>query len=229
MSVRVAELAREERPREKLLNRGPEALSDAELVALLLRTGTAGTDVLALAEKLLTDAGGLAGLAAADRRMILRAKGVGPAKGAVVAAALEVGRRLARLALQGQPLLDRPEAVAEYLARSYGSSRVERFGSITLDARNRLLQVHELHRGARSHADVEPSEVFNSAILDNAHALIVWHTHPSGDPAPSEDDVILTRRLADAGRLLNIAVLDHIVVGRSGFVSLRQRGVLAAR
>ena len=227
--MRVAELAREERPREKLVSRGPEALSDAELLALLLRTGTAGTDVLALAEKLLAEAGGLGGLAAADRRTILRAKGVGPAKGAVVAAALEVGRRLARLALQGQPLLDRPEVVADYLTRAYGASRVERFGSLTLDARNRLLQVHELHRGARSHADVEPSEVFNSAILDNAHALIVWHTHPSGDPAPSEDDVTLTRRLADAGRLLNISVLDHIVIGRSGFVSLRQRGVLTTR
>ena len=229
MTVRVAELAREERPRERLARLGPEALSDAELVAVLLRTGTRGTDVLALAEKLLADAGGLAGLAAADRRATVRARGVGPAKGAVVAAALEVGRRLARLALQSVPLLDRPELVAAYLARSYGSSRVEKFGTLTLDARHRLLQVHELHRGGRSHADVEPSEVFNSAILDNAHAVIVWHTHPSGDPAPSEDDAVLTRRLAEAGRLLNIAVLDHIVVGRSGFVSLRQRGVLPGR
>ena len=106
---------------------------------------------------------------------------------------------------------------------------MEQFGAITLDARNRLLRVHELHRGGRSHADVEPSEVFHNAILDNAHAVILWHTHPSGDPAPSEDDVTLTRRLADAGRLLNVPVLDHVIVARSAFVSLRQRGLLDVR
>lgn len=227
--MRVSELAQDERPREKLLERGPETLSDAELLAVLLRTGVAGTDVLALAEKWLSETGGLDGLAASDRRAILQRKGIGPAKGSVVAAALELGRRLARLSLAREPLLDRPEVVADYLARSFGSARVERFGAITLDARNRLLRVHELHRGGRAHADVEPSEVFHNAILDNAHAVILWHTHPSGDPAPSEDDVTLTRRLADAGRLLNVAVLDHVIVARSGFVSLRQRGVLGTR
>ncbi len=224
--MRVAELSQAERPREKLLERGPEALSDAELVAVLLRTGTAGVDVLALAEKLLGEAGGLGGLAATDLRALMHEKGVGLAKGTVVAAALELGRRLARSALQGQPLLDRPEAVADYLGRTYGACRTERFGTVTLDARNRLVRIHELHRGARAHADVEPSEVFNAAILDNAHGVIVWHTHPSGDPTPSQDDTTLTRRLVEAGRLLNIPVVDHIVVARSGFVSLRQRGVL---
>jgi len=227
--MRVAELSRDERPREKLLERGPESLTDAELLAVLLRTGAPGTDVLELAERWLAEAGGLEGLAASDRRSVLKRRGVGPTKGSVVAAALELGRRLARLSLAREPLIDRPEIVADYLARSFGSARVERFGAITLDARNRLLRVHELHRGGRTHADVEPSEVFHNAILDNAHAVILWHTHPSGDPSPSEDDVALTRRLADAGRLLNVAVLDHVVVARSGFVSLRQRGLLHVR
>jgi DNA repair protein RadC len=156
----------------------------------------------------------------------MRRKGVGLAKGAVVAAALELGRRLARRRLVGQRLLDRPEAAADYLRRQYGHERVEVFGTLTLDVRHRLLRIHELHRGARSHADIEPAEVFNSAIVDNAHAVIVWHTHPSGDPTPSGDDEALTRRLADAGRLLGIAVLDHLVVASGGFTSLRQRGVL---
>ena len=181
--MRVAELAEEERPREKLLEKGPETLSDAELLAVLLR-GVAGTDVLALARRG-CPAGGLDGLAASDRRAIHRRKGIGPAKGSVVAAALELGRRLARLSLAREPLLDRPEVVADYLARSFGSARVERFGAITLDARNRLLRVHELHRGGRAHADVEPSEVFHNAILDNAHAVILWHTHPFRNPAPT--------------------------------------------
>ncbi len=226
---RVSETPQADRPREKLLERGPDALSDAELLAVLLRTGVAGTDVLEMAERWLAEAGGLEGLAAADRRSVLKRNGVGPAKGSVVAAALELGRRLARSGLVREPVLDRPEAVADYLARSFGAARVERFGTVTLDARNRLLRVHELHRGGRSHADVEPAEIFHNAILDNAHAVIVWHTHPSGDPSPSEDDVALTRRLADAGRLLNIAVLDHLVVARAGFVSLRQRGLLGGR
>jgi len=227
--MRVSELAASDRPREKLQEKGPESLTDAELLAVLLRTGAPGTDVLELAERWLAEAGGLEGLAASDRRSVLGRRGVGPAKGSVVAAALELGRRLARAGLAREPLLDRPEVAADYLARSFGSARVEKFGAITLDARYRLLRVHEIHRGGRAHADVEPAEIFHNAILDNAHAVILWHTHPSGDPSPSEDDIALTRRLADAGRLLNVAVLDHIVVTRGGFVSLRQRGLIGTR
>lgn len=226
--MRVSELSFAERPREKLLEKGPEALSDAELLAVLLRTGVSGTDVLEMARLWLDEAGGLESLARVEPRQIVKRKGVGLAKGAVVAAALELGRRLARRSLAGQQILDRPEAVAEYLALRYGHERVELFGVLTLDVRHRLLRVHELHRGARAHTDIEPSEVFNSAIVDNAHNVILWHTHPSGDPTPSSDDEALTRRLADAGRLLGIAVLDHLVVARGGFVSLRQRGVLPA-
>lgn len=226
--MRVSELSCAERPREKLLENGPEALSDAELLAVLLRTGVSGTDVLEMAQRWLSEAGGLESLARADPRQIVKRKGVGLAKGTVVAAALELGRRLARRSLAGQQILDRPEAVADYLTLRYGHERVELFGVLTLDVRHRLLRVHELHRGARAHTDIEPSEVFNSAIVDNAHNVILWHTHPSGDPMPSGDDEALTRRLADAGRLLGIAVLDHLVVARGGFVSLRQRGVLPA-
>jgi len=226
--MRVSELSRGERPREKLLEKGPEALSDAELLAVLLRTGVSGTDVLAMAQEWLDEAGGLESLVRADPRQIMSRKGVGLAKGTVVAAALELGRRLARRSLADQQLLDRPEAAVDYLTLRYGHQRVEVFGTLTLDARHRLLRVHELHRGARAHADIEPAEVFNSAIVDNAHAVILWHTHPSGDPTPSGDDEALTRRLADAGRLLGIAVLDHLVVASGGFVSLRQRGVLPA-
>jgi DNA repair protein RadC len=226
--VRVSELSSAERPREKLLEKGPEALSDAELLAVLLRTGVSGTDVLEMAQRWLGEAGGLESLARADPRQIVKRKGVGLAKGTVVAAALELGRRLARRSLAGQQILDRPEAVADYLTLRYGHERVELFGVLTLDVRHRLLRVHELHRGARAHTDIEPSEVFNRAIVDNAHNVILWHTHPSGDPTPSGDDEALTRRLADAGRLLGIAVLDHLVVARGGFVSLRQRGVLPA-
>jgi DNA repair protein RadC len=225
--VRVAELDRRERPREKLLDQGPEALSDAELIAILFRTGVRGVDVIEFSRRWLEEFGGLDRLATADpREMMNRRKGIGPAKGTTMAAALELGRRLARRGLDDLPLLDRPEAVGEYLLREGGHERVEVFGALTLDARNRLLRVHELHRGTRTRADVEPGNVFRMAIADNAQGVILWHTHPSGDPTPSQDDVELTRRLAEAGRLLNIAVLDHVVVGRGAYVSLRQRGVL---
>lgn len=223
--TRVQELLPDERPREKLQSRGAEALTDVELLAILLRTGLKGEPVLEYARRWLAEAGGLEGLAVGPRGQVLKRWGIGPAKQATVAAALEIARRLARTPLLSQPLLDRPEAVGEYLRRRWGHARVEVFGLVTLDARHRLLQEHELHRGARTHSPVEPGEVFAAAIKDNANGVILWHTHPSGDPGPSGDDIDLTRRLAEAGRLLNIAVLDHIIVARSGFVSLRQRGV----
>lgn len=223
--MRVAELDAEARPREKLLARGPGALTDSELVAVLLGTGTRGRPVLDLAREWLAEAGGLDRLAAQDSVEVRRQKGIGQAKACVVAAALELGRRLARKRLEGTPLLDRPELVAEYLT-AWTSERVEVFGCLTLDARNRLVRCHVLHRGARAYSPVEPSEVFRAAIADAAHSVVLWHTHPSGDPAPSEDDLTLTRRLGDAGRSLGIAVLDHIVMGRGTFVSLRQRGLL---
>ncbi|HPC82300.1 MAG TPA: DNA repair protein RadC [Thermoanaerobaculaceae bacterium] len=223
--MRIADLPREQRPREKLLAHGPSALSDAELVAVLLGTGTRGEPVVELAERWLAEAGGLGRLAALDLKEVLRRKGVGPAKGCVLAAALELGRRLARQRMHGVTLLDRPELVADWLAPAYGGERVEVFGCLTLNSRHHLVRCHELHRGGRSHADVEPSEVFHKAILDGCHALLLWHNHPSGDPTPSEDDIQLTRRLADAGRLLRIAVLDHVIVAGGGFVSLRQRGL----
>jgi len=225
--MRVSDLPRSERPREKLIAQGARSLSDAELLAVLLRTGTARRPVLDLARRWLEEAGGLDRLVAADLQTILAQPGVGPAKGAALAAALELGRRVAWRCLEGQPVLDRPEAVAEFLMRSYGLDRVEVFGVLTLDARNRLLRSHELHRGTRNRADVEPAEIFKCAIAENAHGVIAWHTHPSGDPSPSDDDLDLTRRLAEAGTLLNIALLDHLIIARGGHVSLRRRGVLS--
>lgn len=223
--MRIADLPREQRPREKLIGHGPAALSDGELVAILLGTGTRGMPVVELAERWLAEAGGLDRLAALELAEVLKHKGVGPAKGCVLAAALELGRRLARRRLQDVPLLDRPELVAEWLAPTYAGERIEVFGCLTLTSRHRLVRCHELHRGGRAHAEVEPSEVFYKAILDGCHALILWHNHPSGDPTPSEDDIQLTRRMADAGRLLRIAVLDHLVIAGGSFVSLRQRGL----
>jgi DNA repair protein RadC len=224
--MRVADLPADDRPRERLLAKGAASLSDAELLAVLLRTGRKGEPVLEMARNWLADAGGLAGLAALDVEELRRRPGVKEAKATVVAAALELGRRLARQQVKARSLLDRPELAAEFLGRRYADERVEVFGCLSLDGRQRLVREHLIHRGARTHAEVEPAEVFRVAIADNANSLILWHTHPSGDPTPSEDDVALTRQLAAAGRTLNIRVLDHLVIAREGFVSLRQRGLL---
>jgi len=224
--TRVAELPSAEKPREKLIARGAGALSDAELLAVLLRTGRAGEGVLELAQHWLDDVGGLHRLASLDPEQLVRRRGVGPAKGLVLAAALELGRRLARRDLAAQPVYERPEAVASWVQRAFGREGVEVFGCLTLDSRNRLVREHVLHRGLRDQAAVEPAMVFKAAIADDAHAVILWHTHPSGDPTPSADDEELTRRLAEAGALLRIRVLDHVVVGQGGWVSLRERGIV---
>ncbi len=226
--TRVAELLPEERPREKLLTRGAAALSDVELLAVLLRTGGRGEPVLEYARRWLADVGGLTGLAALDASELQVRPGIGVAKSAELAAALELGRRLAFTRLADRPLLDRPELVADYIVQRHGREHVEVFGVLCLDSRHRLVRDLVLHRGARTHTTVEPAEVFRRGITEGANGLIVWHTHPSGDPSPSEDDLDLTRRLVQAGRLLSIAVLDHVVVAGSGFVSLRQRGVVTS-
>jgi DNA repair protein RadC len=224
--VRVCELSPDERPREKLLARGAEALTDVELLAVLLRTGRRGAPVLEYARDWLDEEGGLAGLATLNVTQLLSHNGVGPAKGAILAAALELGRRLARERLERRPVLDRPELVADYLAQRYASSPVELFGVVALDARHRVIEVRELHRGGQTTSPVEPKNIFRQILAYNANALILWHTHPSGDPTPSQDDLDLTRRLVEGGRLLNVQVLDHIVIARSGWVSLRQRGAV---
>ncbi|MGQ9834950.1 MAG: RadC family protein [Thermoanaerobaculaceae bacterium] len=224
--MRVSELSEEERPREKLLAHGPAALTNPELLAVLLRTGTAGVDVLDLARDLLQECGGLTGLARLPVSELFAKKGIGKAKAATLAAALELSRRLVGEEARQRPVLNSPEAVYRFLAPRVLSERTEAFGVLTLDVRHHLLREHVLHRGVRDGARVEPAEVFHRAIQDNAHAVILWHTHPSGDPSPSHDDLSLTRTLAEAGKILRIQVLDHVIVASGGFASLRQRGDL---
>lgn len=225
--MRVSELSEEERPREKLLTHGPAALTNPELLAILLRTGTAGVDVLGLARGLLQECGGLTGLARLEVSELLAKKGIGKAKAATLAAALELSRRLVGEEAKHGPVLNSPEAVYRFLAPRVLSERTEIFGILTLDVRHHFLREHYLHRGVRDGAGVEPAEVFHRAIQDNAHAVILWHTHPSGDPSPSPDDLSLTRTLAEAGKVFRIQVLDHLIVASGGYVSLRQRGDLS--
>ena len=223
---RLADLPPAERPREKLLAKGPAALSEEELVAVILGTGKAGRGVLELARELL-EGGGLHGLfrrGPAD--LLAHASGVGAAKAARVAAVLEIAARIARDDLAGRDVLSDPEAAAAYLNRLLAGESRELMGALLLDARNRLLKNAVVFAGGGAHAAVAPSPLFRQAILAGALGVVLWHNHPSGDPEPSGDDVATTARFAAAGREIGIEVRDHLVVGRGRWVSFLRRGLL---
>lgn len=214
-------MAPDQRPRERLKSRGPESLSEAELLAVLLRTGRPGRSAVAEAQDLLAQAGGLEGVARMSARELERRPGIGQAKAAAVCAALELGKRVARVKVPGAQLLERPETAAEYLVARLRGCRREVFGFIGLDTRHRFVNDHDLWEGTRSHVSVDPAEVFRVALLDDAAGVILFHNHPSGETQPSVDDLQLTRRLVRGGRAVGIEVLDHLVIAGTDWVSLR--------
>jgi DNA repair protein RadC len=214
----------EDRPRERLADRGPAALSTRELVALLLGTGTASRSALEVAERLV--AGGLRDLAGRSLAELEREPGVGRAKAARLLAALELGARVASEPRSATPLFKVPADAGRYLLPRYGSRPVETFGTLALDVRHRLKRETVVSVGCLTSSLVHPREVFQEAVAARAAALIVFHNHPSGDPEPSAEDLALTRRLAAAGSLMGIEVLDHLILGAAGWVSLKERGVL---
>ena len=216
----------EERPREKLLQKGPAALSDAELVAIFLRTGVAGMSAVDLARDVLQELGGLRELLQADKARFCRVHGLGTAKFVQLQATLEMARRHMEAELQRGDALTNPEAVRRYLtARLRGHSQ-EVFGCLFLDNRHRIIAFEELFFGTIDGATVHPREVVKRALAHNAAALILAHNHPSGVAEPSHADQAITRRLSDALNLVDIRVLDHIVVGDGPAVSLAERGLM---
>jgi DNA repair protein RadC len=225
--IRIRDIPDEDRPRERLSRLGPSALSNEELLALLLGTGSRGESVLERARRLLAAHGGLAGLAGVSGAELRRERGIKEARAAAIEAALEIARRLATVTLTDRDLLNEPRLVKESLRRSQGDGTQERTGALYLNARNRLLRHDpEIYRGTLDRAVVEPRELLKRALLANAAALIVYHNHPSGDPSPSREDREFTRRLASAAEAVGLRLLDHIVVARDGCVSFREVGLL---
>ena len=218
----ISQIDPEDRPRERLLRSGGHALSDAELLAVLLRTGRRGFSALEMAKELLMERGGLSGLLSSDRNS-LRRKGLGDAKLATLMAALEVGRRLARRRMDDRDVLARPAAMAAYLMTRYQAVDQEVMGAVFLDARNRLLGDRELFRGTLSQAAVEPRAILKTSLELSASGVVLFHTHPSGDPSPSVEDLAFTDRMVKAGRLLGIECIDHLILAAGGrWVSLRR-------
>ena len=214
------------RPREKLLALGPAALADAELVALLLRTGLAGTSVLQLAENLLGSFGGLGGLLRAGPEELRRVKGLGPAKRAEMAAVLELARRSVASELSARPVFDQPGKVKDYLALQLGAREHEVFAVLFLDAQNRLIRLEEMFRGTLTQTSVYPREVVKRALELGAASVLLAHNHPSGTAEPSRADEFLTQTLKSALALIDVRVLDHFVVGHGSVVSFAERGLL---
>jgi DNA repair protein RadC len=222
----VKDLPADARPREKLLARGAAALADAELLALLLRTGLAGTGVLQLAQALLDRFGGLAGLLHTGVDELKAVKGLGPAKRAEIAAVLEIARRVLAQRLAEQPMFEQPQAVKDYLRLQLAGLDHETFGVMFLDVQHRLLAFETLFRGTLAHTVVHPREVLKRALSLNAAAVVLAHNHPSGVAEPSRADELITQSLRQALLLVDVKVIDHVVVGRSGTVSFAERGLL---
>ena len=222
----LKDLPPDARPREKLLARGPDALADAELIALLLRTGVKGHSVLQLAQQLLTEFGGLSGLLQAEPADLKRIKGLGPAKRAEMSAVLELARRSLSQELMQRPVFDSPSKVKDYLRLQIGSKPHEVFVVLFLDAQNRLIRAEEMFRGTLTQTSVYPREVLKRALDLGAAAVLLAHNHPSGAAEPSRADEFLTQTLSKALALIDVRVLDHLVVSQAEVVSFAERGLL---
>jgi DNA repair protein RadC len=218
----------DERPREKLLKRGPEALTDAELLALILRTGDAASkrSALDMGRELLQEFGDLRSLAAASTADICRIKGTGPAKAACLRAALEIANRVKARRLEKSERYTSPQQVFEHYHFTYRDRRKEYFLALLLDGKNRVLREVQISEGSLNQSIVHPREVFSPAVRESAAAIILVHNHPTGDPTPSREDIDITRRLREAGDLMGVKVLDHIIIGDGTFLSFVSQGMM---
>jgi DNA repair protein RadC len=222
----MKDLSPADRPREKLLRHGAAALGDNELLALVLGSGCRRTSVLAVANEVLATRGGLHGLIRAPCDELARISGIGRARAAQIAAALELGRRTLAHAPTARIRLRSPRDAAAHLMPAFADRPVEQFGVVLLDTKHHVIRTTVLSIGNLNTAVIEPRDVFREAALGAAAAIVVFHNHPSGDPSPSPDDVELTRRLAAAGVLMGIDVVDHIILGDGRYCSFKELGRL---
>ena len=221
----IKELPSSERPRERLLEYGVGALSTAELLAIILRTGARDENVILLSQRVLARFGNLAGMVQASTAEMISEHGLGPAKVAQLKAALELGRRMLVESPDERAQIRSPADAANLVMTEMGLLEQEQLRVMLLDTKNRVLATKTVYKGSLNTSLIRVGELFREAIRANSASLIVLHNHPSGDPTPSPEDVAVTRQIVDAGKLLDIDVLDHLVIGRQRFVSLKERGL----
>lgn len=222
----LRDLPQDERPRERMMHVGAGALSDSELLAILLRTGTKHESALMLAQRMLSKIGGLHKLADLSVTELTQIRGIGPAKALQLQAGLELGRRIAKTKLHSSSFIRRPEDAAELVMESMRHLRKEHFVCLFLNTKNRVLAQETVSIGTLDASLVHPREVFRAAMLHSAASILCVHNHPSGDPTPSREDVDITKRLMEVGEVMGIQILDHIVIGDNQYVSLKERGLV---
>ncbi len=222
----IHDLPRAERPRERLSALGAEALSSLELLALIIGRGVAGRSAMHIAQELLTKFGSVQAVSLATLEELSAVKGIGLAKAAQLRAAFELGRRQDLVPEVGEYSIKEPERLVKALRKSIQEKAKEHFKLVLLNTRNKIIGISTISVGTLNASLVHPREVFRDALTHSASSIILVHNHPSDDPEPSDDDLAMTRRLADAGRLMGIEVLDHIIITRTGYTSLKERGWL---
>ncbi len=222
---RITDFDEAERPRERLARLGAQSLSNAELIAILLRVGVPGENAVQVGQRLLQTYGGISGLQRADFKEVCTQHGLGTAKVAQIKAAIELGRRLTLESPEERPAIHSPADAAALVQYEMSALEQEELRVLLLDTRNRVMDIVPVYRGSINSSQVRIGELFKAAIRRNAASIVVIHNHPSGDPTPSPDDVAITRGIVQAGKLLDVDVLDHLVIGRGKFVSLKERGL----
>ncbi len=226
MTYMMRDMPRDERPRERMFTHGARTLADAELLAVLLGTGAEGKSAVYLARELLGD--GLQNLCRLDLTLLAHARGVGPVKAARIAAAVELAQRMFKPPQEEPPLYDAGK-LGEDLVKKYGMYGQERFGVVLLDARHRVMKQHEIFIGTLDRTIVSTREVIRLAVVERAKAVVLFHNHPSGDPTPSEEDVVFTKKLRESLAMADIDLNDHLVIGGHRFASMKARGELGDR
>lgn len=225
-SLMIRDFPQDERPRERFIQHGAQSLSNHELIAILLRTGTKEESVLQLSNRLLSRFEGLRLLKAATLEEITEIKGIGQAKAIQLLTAVEIGRRIANLAFNERYIIRSPEDGAKYLMNDMRFLTQEHFVCLYLNTKNQVIHKQTIFIGSLNASIVHPREVYKEALRRSAASIICLHNHPSGDPAPSREDVEVTKRLSECGKIIGIELLDHLIIGENKFVSLKEKGYL---
>ncbi len=224
-TYRITDMAESERPRERLARLGAQALNSAELLAILLRVGVKGENAVQVGHRILNTYGGLRGLHQASFDEVKSQRGLGEAKAASIKAAIELGRRLSLEAPEERAIIHSPTDVAALVQYEMSVLEQEHLRVMLLDTRNQVIDIVEIYHGSLNSSMIRVGEVFTSAIRRNAANIIIIHNHPSGDPTPSPDDTVVTKAIIEAGKLMDIEVLDHLIIGQNKFVSMKERGL----